>query len=480
MSFKPFFTKELNVNNYISINGNGVSVGSNVVVNANSVVIGNSTVNSVSNSTSSVIANSTGSSVTSSNNIKFITSAANSILGVQSLIFANTTATVTVDMSGINVNGTVIANTSGVFVGANVALTPNNQLKLGTSTINASTYTGQAYTANLATTALQANNSSYLGGVGPGSYAVWSGGTFSGQVNISYGSPYFVINSTNTGQRSSLIFNSNGVAKWEMFKNTDDSFFLWDTASGYNPIFSLNGITSFTGKSSIYLTANTITVLSSDGVNTNLTSKQWTNLFANSNVNFLQSDGTNTTLGGATTGVTYIRAASGKEVLASDGSSIFMGRGTTGVLQFFANTNKEVFWSNGTDLSIGYGATGTVNCYRPLSCSSTITASGEVTAFSDPKLKEKFTKINKPFKILDQIEGGTFRWKKGIKVTKVKSGKKDYGILADQVEKVMPEIVYEYETEGEKFKTVAYDKLIPVLIEAIKELKSEIEVLKKK
>lgn len=109
----------------------------------------------------------------------------------------------------------------------------------------------------------------------------------------------------------------------------------------------------------------------------------------------------------------------------------------------------------------------------------TMVASGNVVAYSDPRLKEDFKRIERPMDILDKLDGGTFVWKHGIKHTEVKAGKRDYGVLADQVEAVMPEIVSgSIEIDGETYRTVAYEKLVPVLIEAIKELKAEVDALR--
>jgi hypothetical protein len=108
-------------------------------------------------------------------------------------------------------------------------------------------------------------------------------------------------------------------------------------------------------------------------------------------------------------------------------------------------------------------------------------AAGNVTAYSDPRLKENFERVINPLDILRVLDGGTFNWKHGFKHTEIKAGKKDYGILADQVNAVMPEIVTDsIEIDGEKFKTVAYDKLVPVLIEAIKQLEARIVELEAK
>ena len=105
-------------------------------------------------------------------------------------------------------------------------------------------------------------------------------------------------------------------------------------------------------------------------------------------------------------------------------------------------------------------------------------AAGNVSAYSDPRLKENFERITNPMGILDALDGGTFNWKHGIPHIAGKAGKRDYGILADQVEAVMPEIVSEsVDIEGESYRTVAYEKLVPVLIEAVKALDARVKEL---
>ena len=112
--------------------------------------------------------------------------------------------------------------------------------------------------------------------------------------------------------------------------------------------------------------------------------------------------------------------------------------------------------------------------------SGNMVAAGNVTAYSDPRLKENFQRIVNPLDIVDQLDGGTFTWKAGIEHIAIKAGKRDYGILADQVEAVMPELVYEsIDINGVRYKTVAYEKLIPVLLESVKLLRSELTDIKK-
>jgi len=57
-----------------------------------------------------------------------------------------------------------------------------------------------------------------------------------------------------------------------------------------------------------------------------------------------------------------------------------------------------------------------------------------------------------------------------------RAGKREIGVIAQEVEKVLPEVV----TDWGEYKTVIYDRLVALLIEAVKELKSEVEQLKNK
>ena len=71
------------------------------------------------------------------------------------------------------------------------------------------------------------------------------------------------------------------------------------------------------------------------------------------------------------------------------------------------------------------------------------------------------------------LSGNTYTWIKGYKF----EGQSDTGVIAQEVEALgLPGLT---NTRVDGYKAVRYEKLIPVLIEAIKELKSEIEELKK-
>jgi hypothetical protein len=106
--------------------------------------------------------------------------------------------------------------------------------------------------------------------------------------------------------------------------------------------------------------------------------------------------------------------------------------------------------------------------------SGSITAGGDVVAFSssDKKLKDNLNKINDSENIINSLTGYTFDWN-----DKSDREGSDIGVIAQDVEKVLPTIVNE---RDDGYLAVDYIKLIPVLIEEVKRLNSEINELKNK
>ena len=79
--------------------------------------------------------------------------------------------------------------------------------------------------------------------------------------------------------------------------------------------------------------------------------------------------------------------------------------------------------------------------------------------------------------IVSQLEGHTFNWKKG-------GERLSAGFKAQEVEKILPHLVDEKtlplkSNDEKEYKTLRYEEMIPYLVESIKELKKEIEELKK-
>jgi acyl-[acyl carrier protein]--UDP-N-acetylglucosamine O-acyltransferase len=86
-------------------------------------------------------------------------------------------------------------------------------------------------------------------------------------------------------------------------------------------------------------------------------------------------------------------------------------------------------------------------------------------ALSDINYKTNIQTVSNALSKVDQLRGVTFDWKE--------SGEPSYGVVAQELEMVLPELV-----KGSDPKTVNYNGIIGVLIEAIKELRIEIEQLK--
>ena len=110
-----------------------------------------------------------------------------------------------------------------------------------------------------------------------------------------------------------------------------------------------------------------------------------------------------------------------------------------------------------------------------------MTAAGAVTALSDIRLKENIDPLENCLSKIMKLNGVSFNWKDLPDIVG-QPGKRDYGIIAQEVEKVFPEAIHDSPHEspdGDTYKTVAYDKLIPVLLEAIKEQNEIITNLKK-
>jgi hypothetical protein len=107
-----------------------------------------------------------------------------------------------------------------------------------------------------------------------------------------------------------------------------------------------------------------------------------------------------------------------------------------------------------------------------------IHAGGDVVAYasSDERLKDNLQVIQDPLDKVGQISGYEFDWNEKSPEWAQERGH-DIGVVAQEIQKVHPEIVIE-RTNG--YLGVDYKRIIPLLIESIKELKQEVEDLKKK
>jgi len=107
---------------------------------------------------------------------------------------------------------------------------------------------------------------------------------------------------------------------------------------------------------------------------------------------------------------------------------------------------------------------------------NTVSATGDIVAYasSDRRLKDEIQPISDPISKINSIGGYSFVW--NTEKQNIYNGK-DYGVIAQEIEEILPELV---QTRENGYKAVKYDKLVSLLIEGIKELSKEVQELKKK
>ena len=122
------------------------------------------------------------------------------------------------------------------------------------------------------------------------------------------------------------------------------------------------------------------------------------------------------------------------------------------------NTERMRIDSSG---NVGIGTTGPT---EKLHVSGNILATGDVTAFSDERLKTEIETISEAVDKVKQLRGVTFQ----------KDGRDSLGVIAQEVQKVLPEVVH----ESGDYLSVAYGNIVGLLIEAVKEQQEQIDELK--
>ena len=188
-------------------------------------------------------------------------------------------------------------------------------------------------------------------------------------------------------------------------------------------------------------------------------------------------------------------------------------------------TNGQLLIGNGTGYTLGT-LTGTINRVTVTNTSGVITLStpqdiatgsnpqfgslgvgavasgtvGEIRAtnaitsyYSDERLKENIEEITSALDKVMTLRGVTYNSNELAESFGYKNKEKQVGVLAGDVQKVLPEAVKpapfdiiridentEVSRSGENYQTVQYEKLVPLLIEAIKELNKEVQQLKGK
>jgi trimeric autotransporter adhesin len=120
---------------------------------------------------------------------------------------------------------------------------------------------------------------------------------------------------------------------------------------------------------------------------------------------------------------------------------------------------------------------GNIHCDKPLIYGEfdnrLVRIDGKLVFPSDERLKKEIEPLRASLDKIKKLKGVSYT----RKTEKARAKEREIGLLAQDVEKVLPELVY---TDGKGYKSLSYDKLVPVLVEAIKEQASEIKGLKEK
>jgi len=192
------------------------------------------------------------------------------------------------------------------------------------------------------------------------------------------------------------------------------------------------------------------------------------NINVGGNVNVttnLSVTGTSAFTGNATfTGL--IRANGGVQGTCSLATKATNIVGSTGCIPF----------NTGTDITTTSNNLQFINSSTP-----ELRVAGDIIAFygssSDDKLKENKTILNNALDKVLSLSGFTYTWNE--KAVSLGFNKSDIcvGVSAQEVQKVLPEAVVERELNGENILVVKYEKIVPLLIEAIKELNEKVERL---
>jgi hypothetical protein len=130
------------------------------------------------------------------------------------------------------------------------------------------------------------------------------------------------------------------------------------------------------------------------------------------------------------------------------------------------NAQTRLHIGSGGNVGLGSTATSRLHVFGDAIVTGVVTCT-DINSTSDLNLKENITTVDNALGLVNDLRGVRFEWKKDHKPS--------YGVIAQELEQILPELVTDTDP-----KTVNYNGIIGVLIEAVKELSAEVEDLKNK
>jgi len=393
----------------------GANVGANVSLTNTSILIGNSTANSVLTNALLSLSNSTSSANLTPLNMVIGASVVNStgvFVGVGNFT------------SIANVGSNVSINTSSIFVGNSTSNLNANSILVSisdaSSTANLSPSSLNIGTTVVNTSVITINTGNFSTGANVGS-----------NVNLTTSTLQIGNSSVNTQVNSSVL--STGTGNFSIAANVGSNVKLTTVllSIGNSSVNSLINSTSINIGSSTFVANASAVVIS----------------------NPLTANG-----GTGTSG----------QILASNGSSgspyWITGVNVNITDDTTTNGSRYLLFANQTSSTLAAAyVSSTKLSFNP----STGTLSSTVmTGSSDERLKTNIETIQDPTSTISQLRGVSFN--------RIDNGLKDYGVIAQEIEKVLPDVVH---TDADGYKTVSYSSIIGFLIEAVKKQQEQIDVL---
>jgi len=237
--------------------------------------------------------------------------------------------------------------------------------------------------------------------------------------------------------------------------NNTNSQVAW--SSTYPTLMGWNGANTYGVRVDSARIADTVTSLVS--LTVNQTSYSCTNPITTATGNTINIASTSNAYG-----TKYVQSTAPASPCDGDVWYDTSGATATGSIDAIGSAN-QVLYKNASNLT-----TGSNNFQFD---GTNLFVAGDITAYytSDQRLKNNITPISNSLNKVLSISGNIFDWDK-------KSGKtgSESGVIAQEIQKVLPQAVIE---RDDGYLAVKYDQIIPLLIEAIKDLKEEINELKK-
>jgi hypothetical protein len=167
--------------------------------------------------------------------------------------------------------------------------------------------------------------------------------------------------------------------------------------------------------------------------------------------------------------------SAGDIILDADGADVIFKDGGTSIAHLTNSSSDFVIETKVQDKDFivkgNDGGSGITALTIDMSGAGAATFNNDVTAFSDERLKEDIQPIVGGLEKVMQLQGVSY------KRNDVENAKTQIGVIAQQVESILPEVVLTADDEMGT-KSVDYSKMTAVLIEAVKELKQEVTQLK--